>query len=88
MATETEEKVKRLPTMNAGEAAQLKELDEAESCPTCGGPMKVSDPPIPESELGPEQGGSHGRMARMTHTDFPGYRQRTLKRGERIGGGY
>ena len=79
-------KAKGVSLLNTSEAAQLKQMEEAESCPTCGGPMKAE--PIPESELGPEQGGSHGRMAKIMHTDFPGFRQRTMKRGEKVSGGY
>ena len=85
---EATDKAKKSSMMNTSEAAQLKEMEEAETCPTCGGPMAAKSEPIPESEMGPEQGGSHGKMARMTDTDFPGYRQRTMKRGEKIAGGY
>ena len=85
MANDAVEKAKKSSMMNTSEAAQLKEMEEAETCPTCGGPMKAM--PMEESEMGPEQGGSHGRMAKIMHTDFPGYRQRTMKRGEKISGG-
>ena len=80
------EKAKKSSMMNTSEAAQLKEMEEAERCPTCGGPMKAE--PIPESEMGPEQGGSHGMMAKMTGTDFPGYRMRKMKHGEKVSGSY
>ena len=85
---EATDKAKKSSMMNTSEAAQLKEMDEAEMCPTCGGPMTAKPAAIPEDELGPEQGGSHGRMAKIMHTDFPGYRQRTMKRGEKVGGAY
>ena len=85
MANEAVEKAKRTSLINTSEAAQLQQLEEAESCPTCGGPMQAM--PREESEMGPEQGGRHGMMAKMTGTDFPGYRMRQLKKGEKISGG-
>ena len=81
---EATEKTSRT-VLNRSEAAQLKQLDESEHCPTCGSPMQAA--PMDESESA-EQGGSHGRMARITQTDFPGYRTRAMKRGEKIGGAY
>ena len=86
MPIEAVEKAKKTSILNEGEASQLKQMEEAESCPTCGSPMKAV--PMDEGEMWPEQGGSHGKMARMTNTDFPGFRQRKLQRGEKIAGGY
>lgn len=92
MATEEVEKAKRIKTMNESEAAQLKAMEAEESCPTCGSPMKAmpAEPAHkdPEYELGPEQGGKHTMMGALTRTNFPGYKTRRLKQGERIGGGY
>ena len=86
------DKAKKTSLLNEGEAAQLKHLEESESCPTCGGPMtarSMKEEPIPESELGPEQGGKHGMFpdAGRFGSNFAGYRQRTMKRGEKISGG-
>ena len=86
MANEAVEKAKKTSILNAGEAAQLKEMEDAEHCPTCGGPMKAM--PMEESEMGPEQGGKHTLGGFMTGTNFPGYRMRKMKHGEKIGGAY
>jgi hypothetical protein len=70
--------------INKAEVAQLKALEksETEACPTCGHVMEQMEG---ESE---EVGGSHGVMARLTKTDFPGYKTRQLKKGEKVGGPY
>lgn len=72
--------------MNKAEQAQLKQMEEAEMCPTCGGPMKNIEETGPEHVLGPAQGGRSGMLAKVTRTEFPGYRRRTLKKGEKISG--
>lgn len=65
--------------MNKSEAAQLKELEDAEKCPTCG-QMKM---PAKE-EMGPEQGGKHTMMGEILGTNYPGYK---LRKGQKISGG-
>jgi len=86
MANESVEKAKGILTGNTSEAAQLKAMEESETCPTCGNPMKAAS--LEENAFSEEQGGKHTVGGYLTKTNFPGFKMRRLKQGEKISGGY
>lgn len=84
---DTVDKAKRTGLLTGNiAAAEMDEASQADVCPTCGAAKKAEM--AHDEEMGPEQGGSHGMKAKMTGTDFPGYRQRKMKRGDKVSGAY